>query len=133
MTSSNKRWLVAVAATVLILVGLYAFFNPAYSHLAPKCAFKVLTGYDCPSCGGQRVLHTLLNGRVEEAFWLNPFLFVAVPYLVAVAYTAFSQSGCARKLKPIVQHPIAIGFYLFLYIAWWVIRNTSLWRNLIEH
>ena len=118
--------LIIVVAGVL---GLYALFDPATSIMAPKCLMKMLTGYDCPSCGGQRALHALLNGEISKAFWLNPFLFVGVPYLFAVAYSAFSKSAIAQRIAPIVRHPRSVGSYLILYFAWWIIRNTSLWQG----
>ena len=121
-----------VFVVVIIVVGLiilYGIFDPATSIVAPKCLFKTLTGYDCPSCGGQRALHALLNGEISGAFMLNPFLFIATPLIVAIAYTSFSKSKLARHLKPIVQSSTAIGIYLLLYIGWWIFRNTSLWLS----
>ncbi|MBQ2796449.1 MAG: DUF2752 domain-containing protein [Tidjanibacter sp.] len=125
----RRKTIVVVLIASLAVLGTYAVFNPATSRFAPKCAFKTLTGYDCPSCGGQRAAHALLNGRVEEAFMLNPFLFLAIPYLVAVTYAAFSKSRFALAIKPIVHHPVAIGFYLVLYVVWWIVRNTPLWQS----
>ena len=121
-----------VFVVVIIVVGLiilYGIFDPATSIVAPKCLFKTLTGYDCPSCGGQRALHALLNGEISRAFMLNPFLFIATPVIVAIAYTSFSNGKLAQHLKPIVQSSTAIGIYLLLYIGWWIVRNTSLWLS----
>lgn len=121
-----------VFVVVIIVVGLiilYGIFDPATSIVAPKCLFKTLTGYDCPSCGGQRALHALLNGEISRAFMLNPFLFIATPLIVAIAYTSFSKSKLAQHLKPIVQSSTAILIYLLLYIGWWIFRNTSLWLS----
>lgn len=43
------------------------------------CPFHWLTGFDCPFCGAQRMVLTLLHGNLAEAFWLNPGLFVGAP------------------------------------------------------
>lgn len=127
---SKKKTLAIVAFIVLAgFIGVYAQVNPANSLVAPKCLMKMLTGYDCPSCGGQRALHAMLNGDIGGAFMFNPFLFVAIPFVGAIAYSSFSQSRFAQKLKPILQGPIAIGIYLFVYFAWWIIRNTPLWQG----
>ena len=115
----------------LCLVLIYVNINPATSYLMPKCLFKMLTGYDCPSCGGQRALHALLNGRVYDAFMLNPFLFLVAPYILAVLYSSFSKSMVAVKAKPFVNHYVTISIYLFVYILWWVVRNTEWWDNLV--
>ncbi len=45
------------------------------------CPFHVVTGLDCPLCGGQRMLVALWHGQWTEAFWLNPGLAVGAPLL----------------------------------------------------
>lgn len=128
MSNTTKRILV-IAIVVVGLIILYGIFDPATSIAAPKCLFKTLTGYDCPSCGGQRALHALLNGKVGRAFMLNPFLFIVTPLIITIAYSTFSKSKLAQHLKPIVQSSTAIGIYLFLYFVWWILRNTPLWLS----
>ena len=114
----------------LCLILLYFYIDPAISYFVPKCPFKMLTGYDCPSCGGQRALHALLNGRFYDAFMLNPFLFLVAPYLLAILYSTFSISRVAIATKTIVSHYITISIYLLLYVLWWVVRNTEWWHNI---
>lgn len=128
MSKTTKRVLI-ITIVVVGLIILYGIFDPAASIIAPKCPFKTLTGYDCPSCGGQRALHALLNGEVGRAFMLNPFLFVVAPLFITIAYSSFSKSKLAQHLKPIVQSTTAIGIYLFLYFGWWILRNTPLWLS----
>ena len=60
----------ALTACAAVLFGVVAYY---YGHDpsdggAPVCAFKYLTGYDCPGCGSQRAFHALLHGRVAEAW-----------------------------------------------------------------
>lgn len=43
------------------------------------CPFHVLTGLNCPFCGGQRMVWALLHGQWAEAFWLNPGLAIGAP------------------------------------------------------
>lgn len=133
MPLKDRRKIVAVvfmAAILLLLCGVYFFVDPAESHLAPKCIVRTLTGYDCPSCGGQRALHALLNGRVGEAIMFNPFLVLAVPYVLLLAYSLLSRSGFAKRVGRVVRHPIAIWGYVALYFLWWVVRNTHWWLSL---
>ena len=47
------------------------------------CPFHWLTGLDCPFCGAQRMMLALLQGHVAEAFWCNPALFIALPFVLA--------------------------------------------------
>lgn len=134
MPQWDRRKIVAVvlvAAILLLLCGAYFFVDPATSRLAPKCAVKTLTGYDCPSCGGQRALHAVLHGRLSEAFMLNPFLMLAVPYVLLIAYSLLSTSRFAMRVGRVVGHPAMIWSYVVLYFVWWVVRNTHWWLSLV--
>lgn len=130
---NNKGETVPVLVVSAILMGvfvlLYRIIDPAISYLMPKCIFKMLTGYDCPSCGSQRALHALLNGQVYEAVMFNPFIFVIAPYLVAVLYASFSKSKIAISIRVVTHHYITITIYLIIYILWWVLRNTDWWKG----
>lgn len=120
-------WGVAIVIVTAIICGIYFFFAPSHSIWAPKCPFHLLTGWDCPACGNQRALHSLLHGNLQAAFAYNPFLIISVPYLLVVVYSSLSRSIVALRIKPIVQHRYVIIGYLILFIAWWIIRNTPLW------
>ena len=100
---------------------LYTFAPTAYGFY-PQCPFRLLTGLQCPGCGTTRALHHLLHGRFEEAFRLNPMIFV----LIAVALFALPSVLRGR-------HP---GFLMKPWFAWaafavltsyWIVRNTPLY------
>src|ERR687890_217275 len=48
------------------------------------CPFKLLTGWDCPGCGGLRAVNDLTHGDVAAAAGSNLFLVVSLPGLVAL-------------------------------------------------
>ena len=125
----SKRILLLLAGLVLIMGGLYLYYiyDPAHAHFAPKCMFRMLTGWDCPSCGTQRALHALLHGDVCAAVRYNPFALCSLPYVAALAYTTFATSDRARRWRRWVQHPYTVILYLVLLIAWWILRNTPIW------
>ena len=52
---------IAVALAGCAYVAVNDPNNP--STLMPKCPTKLLTGLDCPFCGGLRLVHDLLNGQ----------------------------------------------------------------------
>src|SRR3954469_13238606 len=70
-------WLGIAAAAVSAVVLFY--FNPADGGFYPRCFFKMMTGLDCPGCGGLRATHQLLHGHLREAFALYPLLVAALP------------------------------------------------------
>ena len=99
---------VAIAAlSAILFVGflcLYYCLDPTNAPLAPKCGFKLLTGWDCPACGSQRALHSLLHGEWRRAIGYNPFMLISVPYFLATAYTTFFRHAQAQRLRAKVQH-----------------------------
>lgn len=72
--------LLAALALITCAVLLYCV-NPVGHTFAPKCAFKLITGYDCPGCGAQRAIHALLHGRLSKALSYNYFMAYSVPSL----------------------------------------------------
>ena len=123
------------ALCALALAGLAVFFyfcDPAKSLLVPKCPFKLLTVWDCPSCGGQRAAHALLHGHIGEAIAVNPFFLLGFPvllFVIAVHLRLHRRSVreghelTANDLLLLRIRKIAVIIYLIAYLAWFVIRN----------
>ena len=61
------RWLTGFAAFGVGLSALYATTGIGFG-----CPFRMLTGWDCPFCGGTRLGSALLHGDGVAAFWFNP-------------------------------------------------------------
>lgn len=108
---------------LLTVAALYYAVDPSHSVWVPHCPFRTLTGLDCPACGGQRALYSLLHGEVAEALRFNPFLVVSVPYFLAVAWTALDKGRMAQRVRPVVQHRWVAYGYCLLFVVWWVVRN----------
>lgn len=123
------RFFLAIAL-LLAAMALYYLFDPTYSILSPKCIFHLLTGYDCPSCGVQRAIHSLLHLDVERAFWLNPFIFVVAPYIVLLILTTLCKGEVFCRMRRYVQRRVVVYSYIALYFIWWVVRNTDWWHSL---
>lgn len=107
--------LLAVVLTVIVLKFYYQN-DPLETAEMPKCTFYVLTGWQCPGCGGQRALHYLLKGEIWESFKQNPLLYFAVVYIAAVL--AFG-----KKLKFLTGVKACV-FWLVAIIAFWILRNV---------
>jgi len=113
-----------LSVSVVAAAGAWVLYNfaPTAYGFYPPCVFRMLTGLQCPGCGTTRALHHLLHGRFEEAFRLNPMLFV----LMAVAL--FALPSVLRGRQP--------GFLMKPWFAWtafavltsyWIVRNTPLY------
>lgn len=122
----NNKCPVAFVTTALILclLCLYAIFSPSNHWWFPKCWFYQLTGLQCPACGNQRALHSLLQGKFAAAFSYNPFFFISIPYFCSVAYVCWFDTIWTRKIKPFITHKIVVNIYLSMVIIWWLLRNT---------
>lgn len=120
---SRKFYILGLGVMVTLVLVFLVLVNPTTSVFAPKCMFKYLTGYDCPACGIQRAIHTLLNGDVVTALCYNYFLLISIPYFWAVAITTFCKSEIVSKMSYYVQHPKVVKVVLALIILWWIMRN----------
>ena len=87
------------------------------------CPFHVLTGYDCPFCGAQRMLLALLHGDIVAAFWFNPVLFCMLPYFAIVLVGAFSKTVKEWRVTKLFGSNRAIFTVILLFCVWGVIRN----------
>lgn len=112
---------VIVAAVCGVLL---FFFDPEETVWLPKCPFHLLTGLECPSCGFQRAVYSLLHLRFADAFRYNPFLFIAAPYAIAlVAVTWFDPHGRLGRLRKLCYSKITVYIYLALFVLWGIVRN----------
>lgn len=121
------RKIILAIASIVGAMAIYFVFNPANSVAAPKCIFRLATGYDCPSCGVQRAIHSLLHLDLYHAFWYNPFLFIVAPYFILLLAVSLCKSRYTKRLRPYVQHRYVVYAYIALYFIWWVVRNTKWW------
>lgn len=110
---------VVAAATV---IAVYYAADPT-SPFMPRCAFKALTGLDCPGCGSQRAFHALLHGRVSEAFAFNPAVFVSVPLAAVYAVAEWSERPCMRRLRRVLLSAPALAILACAILLWTIFRN----------
>ena len=101
-------------AGALGYVGLVDPHNTNFAY--PLCPFKMLTGWNCPFCGGLRMTHDLLHGDLAASINDNVFLLVGIPVLVGWVVTRRRLGQSALPMPAVVAIVIAA-------IAWTVLRN----------
>ncbi len=110
----------AVPATGALLVGAVAYVGLIDPHRRgspfPPCPFKLLTGWNCPACGGLRMAHDLLHADLAAAVADNVFLLFALP---AVAGWVLVR----RRLGRPVLTTAAVTVMAGLLVTWTVVRN----------
>jgi hypothetical protein len=83
----------------------------------PPCPFKMLTGWNCPACGGLRMTHDLIHGNLAAAVVDNVYLLVGIPALIAwILY----RRRTGRPATTTAMFAVVI----VSAIAWTVTRNV---------
>lgn len=122
MTRNQK--IAAVVAAAIAGWVVMTVFNPTDQGWPFRCPFKLVTGLQCPGCGGQRALHALTQGHLREAIGYNLFLVYAAPYALALVAANLMPEGKARsKALRWLEQPALVWFYVISAIAWIIIRN----------
>ncbi|MDE6277755.1 MAG: DUF2752 domain-containing protein [Muribaculaceae bacterium] len=122
--TSLYKTLATVAATVaaVALVSFIYYNHDPSSPAAPKCIFRLLTGWDCPGCGSQRALHALLHGQPARAWSFNPYIFFAVPGAVVFILVEAMRKSHPRLHRALINEA-TIAAVLAATVAWWIFRN----------
>ncbi len=70
--------IIMIDLIMVIATGLFLFISSNFK--LPSCYVKVLTGFDCPACGGTRMVLNIVKLNFIKAFIYNPFMFLAFIY-----------------------------------------------------
>jgi hypothetical protein len=104
----------ALLAAALGYIGLIDPHKPG--SFFPVCPFRLLTGWNCPGCGGLRMIHDVLHGDFAAAITDNVVLLIGAPLLAGWVVLR------RRARKPPVTLPAAATVIIAL-LAWTVVRN----------
>jgi hypothetical protein len=104
----------ALVAGALGYVGLVDPHRP--DSIFPICPFRLLTGWNCPACGGLRMIHDVLHGDLAAAVTDNLFLLVGIPVLAGWFLLR------RRSKKSLLPIPV-VASVLIAMTAWTVLRN----------
>lgn len=120
----SRRTAIIIAVTVVAaaLLAVYAAVDPMQSQWMPKCLVYALTGWKCPGCGSQRMLHALMSGDVASAFSCNPFLLCMMP-VIAVLLLAEVWRCSRPRLYARLFSPAVIAVIFTAIILWTIARN----------
>lgn len=120
----RNQWIILVSLGVVIALAVYFSYSPEESSFFPQCPFHYITGYDCPGCGSQRALHHILHLRFESAFVANPFMVLAIPYLlVGLYFEYFGGKESFPGIRKIFFGKKAAIIIFIIVIAFWIGRN----------
>ena len=115
-----------VAAAFLVV--LYCF-PPGQYGFYPRCGLYLLTGLQCPGCGGLRAAHCLLHGDVSAAFHYNPLLVLLAPAIVTIAGWMTLRRLNGIPLPRWAKRPLWIWLLLGIGLVFSVVRNLPAAHN----
>ena len=76
----------------------------------------MLTGWNCPACGGLRMTHDLIHGELAQAVTDNIYLLAGIPALLAwILYRRCTGRPAATKTL--------VAVLIVTAIAWTITRN----------
>lgn len=104
----------ALGAAALAYVGTVDPHRPG--AIFPFCPFKLLTGWNCPACGGLRMTHDVLHGDLSAAVMDNVFVLAGLPMLAAWALWRLGRGRTVFTTPVLVTIGVAA-------IVWTVVRN----------
>ena len=102
--------------------------DPATNGFYPRCFFHMITGWDCPGCGGLRATHQLLHGHWREAFMLNPLFVVALPIIGCFLARALLARITGRKIPQLLNNTIWVWIAAVIVVGFGILRNLP-WRS----
>jgi hypothetical protein len=115
LSPGGRRVLAGAAlAGTLGYLGFVDPHDPAAVY--PQCPFRLLTGWNCPACGGLRMVHDLLHGHLAAAVTDNAFLLFGIPVLAGWLLLR------RRRGKPALPTPAVVTLAAAAAV-WTVLRN----------
>jgi len=128
-TAAQVRSRVRLAAGAGLLAAATVYTIAADPHrrgsIFPVCPTKLLTGLDCPACGGLRFVHDAGHGDVSAMVHDNLLLLLLSP-LIALLLGRFVIRVWRGEAPPRVS-PTVGWVVLGVSIAWMVVRNLPSW------
>lgn len=112
----HKKLIIGV---VLLSGGIFYLkvLSPTLNIHIP-CAFKMVTGLDCPGCGMTRATLAMIDGNLYQAFRWNMLIFILAP-LIGI-YLTLQAKG-----KYLKQNKVLMGTMLILTGLFFILRNLE--------
>ncbi len=125
----NRRQLFIILGgivAIVLFIAVYDSYNPTITKWMPKCPSMLLFGVECPGCGTQRAIHSILNGEFRAAFFYNPLMVLSVPYILLLLLSEITFMKIRYpRFRAIISGQKSIWIVLALLILYTIIRNQT--------
>ncbi|MGH3519208.1 MAG: DUF2752 domain-containing protein [Haloechinothrix sp.] len=110
----------SAALTTLYLV------DPSERMVFFPCPFRLVTGLDCPLCGGLRMVHSVLHGEFAAAADYNALALAGLPLLAVVLLRSLVRTLRGRAVRDRRIPRWVAPTVAAVLITWTVLRNLPL-------
>lgn len=104
------------ALAALASLAYLARVDPHRPGAFPLCPFRLLTGWNCPACGGLRMAHDVLHGQLAAAAMDNAFLLIGIPMLAAWILLG-------RRRGQVIAPTVTLVVIAAVTFGWTLLRN----------
>ncbi|OBI50958.1 hypothetical protein A5707_14180 [Mycobacterium kyorinense] len=112
-----SRGVIGSGALLVAAVAYVGLVDPHQQNsIYPSCPFRLLTGWNCPLCGGLRMTHDLLHADLVAAVADNVFVLIGMPMLAAWILLRRRRHKAVLPLPAVITVSVAT-------VAWAVLRN----------
>jgi hypothetical protein len=112
------------AGAVLVLSVLLHVRDPHQRGSWGFCPWLLLTGTQCPGCGGLRAVNDLTNGDIAGAASSNLLLVGSIP-LVGFLWLRWLRDRWQGRSRVVSTHRAVLwcGVFVAVVVVFWVVRN----------
>ena len=127
MVERTPRWAgpLAAAGGIAMALGYTVLVRPTSvtAGTNPACIFRMLTGFDCPGCGGTRAAWYLMHGDIMAAAWHHAPLVFAAPFLVYLYLVWALNASFGLRLPQLQVSTRSLMFFMAGWSIFSVLRN----------
>jgi hypothetical protein len=124
MALKRNLYFALTGVLLIALAVIYYLFNPAKYSFFPKCPFHALTKLDCPGCGSQRAIYSLLHGNLKQALGYNLLLIISLPFLLVQLSYKIRSFMLKRNIRwGLLYHPLTPKIIFVIVMIFWIARN----------
>ncbi len=127
--SSNKR---DIFRRFIIVLSVFSFLGALIALIVASrmlfgigviCPFNELFGWNCPGCGGTRMVIAILEGKFYQAFRYNMYVFISIPIVGVILAIESYKFVRYNEFSSWIDGFLI--FYIAGFVAFGIIRNME--------